>query len=105
MWDRECGSESEEEEEMEEPLGPSGPAEGNKDSEVLDPSLKRWVNNSRRTGCPEEKESLAQPSLSYEFCAYFVVDLYCGRWFCPYRNTFNIRKTAVSSPIMAFHSF
>ena len=67
MWDRECGSESEEEEEMEEPLGPPGTAEGNKDSEVLDPSLKRWVNNSRRTGCPEEKESLASPVCHLSF--------------------------------------
>ena len=55
LWDRACGSESEEEEETEEPLGPSGTAEGNKEGEALDPSLKRWVSNSVGRGVRKSK--------------------------------------------------
>ena len=41
MWDRACGSESEEDEESEDTLGLSGSATEGRGSEILDPSLKR----------------------------------------------------------------
>ena len=40
LWDRVCGSDSEEDEEMEEPLTNSGASEA-KDVDTLDPRLKR----------------------------------------------------------------
>jgi enhancer of polycomb-like protein len=64
LWDRACGSESEEEEETEEPLGPSGTAEGNKEGEALDPSLKRCRYISRSPS----------PTSNFEFQSFPLIE-------------------------------